>query len=47
MTGRHLDDRAALKGSVRSPSGALEIRGASTHNLKDVDVDCRSACCAC
>lgn len=39
VTGRHLDDRAALKKSVRSPSGALEIRGASTHNLQDLDVD--------
>jgi excinuclease UvrABC ATPase subunit len=39
ITGRHLDDRAMLKGSVRSASGTLEIRGASTHNLKDVDVD--------
>jgi excinuclease UvrABC ATPase subunit len=38
-TGRHLDDRAALKETVRAPSGALEIRGASTHNLRDVDVD--------
>ena len=38
-TGRHLDDRATLKESVRAPSGALEIRGASTHNLQDVDVD--------
>ena len=38
-TGRHLDDRAALKESVRSSSGTLEIRGASTHNLQDVDVD--------
>jgi excinuclease UvrABC ATPase subunit len=38
-TGRHLDDRATLKESVRSPSGALEIRGATTHNLRDVDVD--------
>jgi len=38
-TGRHLDDRATLKESVRSPSGALEIRGASTHNLQDVEVD--------
>jgi len=38
-TGRHLDDRARLKASVRSSSGALEIRGASTHNLRDVDVD--------
>jgi excinuclease UvrABC ATPase subunit len=39
ITGRHLDDRATLKGSVRPPSGALQIRGASTHNLQDVDVD--------
>ncbi|MDK3255597.1 excinuclease ABC subunit UvrA [Blastococcus capsensis] len=38
-TGRHLDDRVALKDSVRSSSGALEVRGASTHNLQDVDVD--------
>ncbi len=38
-TGRHLDDRATLKGSVRSASGTLEIRGASMHNLQDVDVD--------
>ena len=39
ITGRHLDDRATLKESVRSSSGALEIRGASTHNLQHVDVD--------
>ncbi len=39
LTGRHLDDRASLKESVRAPSGALEVRGASTHNLQDVDVD--------
>jgi excinuclease ABC A subunit len=39
ITGRHLDDRASLKDVVREPSGALEVRGASTHNLKDVDVD--------
>ncbi|MBA3562344.1 MAG: excinuclease ABC subunit UvrA, partial [Actinobacteria bacterium] len=38
-TGRHLDDRATLKELVRSPSGTLEVRGASTHNLQDVDVD--------
>ena len=38
-TGRHLDDRATLKESVRSSDGALEIRGASTNNLRDVDVD--------
>ncbi|MGX6601445.1 ATP-binding cassette domain-containing protein [Micromonosporaceae bacterium Da 78-11] len=39
LTGRHLDDRASLKASVRKPSGVLEVRGAATHNLKDVDVD--------
>ncbi|CAM5358083.1 UvrABC system protein A OS=Streptomyces microflavus OX=1919 GN=Smic_82380 PE=3 SV=1 [Streptomyces microflavus] len=39
LTGRHLDDRAVLKEKVRTPSGALEIRGASAHNLRDVDVD--------
>ena len=39
VTGRHLDDRAALKASVRTPTGTLEVRGASTHNLQDVDVD--------
>ncbi|WP_256640378.1 ATP-binding cassette domain-containing protein [Streptomyces murinus] len=39
LTGRHLDDRAALKKTVREPTGALEIRGATTHNLRDVDVD--------
>jgi excinuclease UvrABC ATPase subunit len=39
LTGRHLDDRARLKPSVRTPSGTLEVRGASTHNLRDVDVD--------
>jgi excinuclease UvrABC ATPase subunit len=39
ITGRHLDDRASLKPSVREPSGALEVRGAATNNLQDVDVD--------
>ncbi len=39
ITGQHLDDRARLKDSVRPPSGQLEVRGASTHNLRDVDVD--------
>src|SRR5215831_15442737 len=39
LTGRHLGDRAPLKSSVRPPSGVLEVRGASTHNLRDVDVD--------
>ncbi len=39
LTGRHLDDRAALKKTLRKPTGALEVRGATTHNLKRVDVD--------
>jgi excinuclease UvrABC ATPase subunit len=39
ITGRHFDDRAALKDKVRTPTGTLEIRGAATHNLRDVDVD--------
>jgi excinuclease UvrABC ATPase subunit len=39
LTGRHLDDRTALKETVRSPTGTLEIRGATAHNLRDVDVD--------
>jgi len=39
LTGRHLDDRASVKPSVRTPSGVLEVRGASTNNLQDVDVD--------
>ncbi|GAA3019433.1 ATP-binding cassette domain-containing protein [Streptomyces fulvorobeus] len=39
VTGRHFDDRAALKESVREPTGVLEIRGADRHNLRDVDVD--------
>src|SRR4051794_20897297 len=38
-TGRHIDDRAALKETVRAPTGTLEIRGAAAHNLRDVDVD--------
>ncbi len=38
-TGRHLDDRAGFKDSVRSSHGALEVRGAATHNLQNVDVD--------
>ena len=39
ITGRHLDDRAALKQAVRKPTGKLPIRGATAHNLKNVDVD--------
>ena len=39
VTGRHFDDRATLKEKARTPAGALEVRGASTHNLRDVDVD--------
>jgi excinuclease UvrABC ATPase subunit len=39
VTGRHFDDRASLKEAVRTPAGKLAIRGATRHNLRDVDVD--------
>src|SRR6185437_10449093 len=39
LTGRHLNGRASLKPSVRTPTGVMEVRGARTHNLKNVDVD--------
>ncbi|MET8629662.1 excinuclease ABC subunit UvrA [Kitasatospora sp. NPDC004669] len=39
VTGRHLADRTALRQTVRKPGGTLAIRGAKTHNLRDVDVD--------
>ncbi|HTV00052.1 MAG TPA: excinuclease ABC subunit UvrA [Luteitalea sp.] len=39
ITGRHFDDRAAIKPAVRKPTGALKVRGATTHNLKKVNVD--------
>ncbi|OXM59605.1 ATP-binding cassette domain-containing protein [Amycolatopsis vastitatis] len=39
VTGRHFDDRASLKDAVREPTGVLEVRGAGSHNLQDVDVD--------
>ncbi|MDO9021688.1 MAG: excinuclease ABC subunit UvrA [Myxococcales bacterium] len=39
LTGRHLDDRASLKPSVRAPSGVMKVRGARAHNLKNVSVD--------
>jgi excinuclease UvrABC ATPase subunit len=39
ITGRHFGDRAALKEKVRTPAGTLEVRGATLHNLRDVDVD--------
>ncbi|MFD9428351.1 MULTISPECIES: excinuclease ABC subunit UvrA [unclassified Streptomyces] len=39
VTGRHFDDRSSFKETVRKPTGALEIRGATENNLRDVDVD--------
>ena len=39
LSGRHLSDRASLKPSVRTPSGVMKVRGARTHNLKNVNVD--------
>ncbi len=39
LTGHHLDDRHILKQTVRPPLGIIEIRGAGTHNLRNVDVD--------
>lgn len=39
LTGRHLDDRTPLKDAVRTPTGAIEVRGASANNLRSVDVD--------
>ena len=39
LTGRHLDDRVSVKPSVRAPTGRLEVRGARTNNLRDLDVD--------
>jgi excinuclease UvrABC ATPase subunit len=39
LTGRHLDDRASLKPAVRTATGTLEVRGANTNNLQQVDVD--------
>ncbi|MGW8730002.1 ATP-binding cassette domain-containing protein [Streptomyces sp. NPDC055808] len=39
ITGRHFDDRAGVKDEVREPTGVLKVRGAKSHNLRDVDVD--------
>jgi excinuclease UvrABC ATPase subunit len=39
LTGRHLNDRASLKPSVRTPTGVMKVRRARTHNLQNVDVD--------
>ena len=39
LTGRHLDDRAALKSEVRRAKGAIAVRGADDNNLQNVDVD--------
>ncbi|MEV6768070.1 excinuclease ABC subunit UvrA [Nocardia sp. NPDC051030] len=39
ITGRHFDDRSAVKDAVRKSNGALKIRGANANNLRAVDVD--------
>jgi excinuclease UvrABC ATPase subunit len=39
VTGRHLDDRVHVKDTVRASTGVIEVRGAATNNLRDVDVD--------
>ncbi|WP_136611640.1 ATP-binding cassette domain-containing protein [Sinomonas albida] len=39
ITGRHIEDRVSVKEAVRTPTGNLAVRGASTHNLQAVDVD--------
>jgi excinuclease UvrABC ATPase subunit len=39
LTGRHFDDRATLKANVREAAGSLEIRNATAHNLRNVNVD--------
>ncbi len=39
LTGRHLEDRTSLKTTTRTPTGAMQVRGADTHNLRSVDVD--------
>ncbi|WP_296137120.1 excinuclease ABC subunit UvrA [uncultured Tessaracoccus sp.] len=44
LTGRHFDDRARVNDQPRTPSGAIEVRGANLHNLRDVDVDIPLGC---
>ncbi|MBH0128925.1 excinuclease ABC subunit UvrA [Salinibacterium sp. NK8237] len=39
VTGHHIDDRVSVKDEVRSPTGIMEVRGADSHNLKNVDLD--------
>mgnify|MGYP000934696591 FL=1 len=39
LTGRHLTDHLQIKNAPRSPAGKIQIRGASTNNLRHVDVD--------
>lgn len=39
LTGRHLEHRAHLRETVRTPRGQLSIEGADLHNLKKVSVD--------
>ncbi len=39
LTGKHLDDRSAVKSEFRAATESLEIRKADRNNLQDVDVD--------
>ncbi|MFC5180976.1 ATP-binding cassette domain-containing protein [Actinomadura harenae] len=39
LTGRHLDHRARLRETVRTPTGHASITNATRHNLKNVAVD--------
>ena len=39
LTGKHFTTRAALNTTPRKATGAMEVRGASLHNLKNLSVD--------